>query len=163
MCCSLFPLFLRNCVCYFSTLVIVLRHRHILPVLCGHSSLSDEYILCFFAPKIFKCCSEEEEFPEDLRKDDMRYMQGYTSLLSSAFYWWLNWIFRKGYTNALELSDLGCLSEVHTTKYQRDVFTRALKKEQVGLLKWYNWYTSTCTCTGYMFMFMFRYRWLTCI
>ena len=62
----------------------------------------------------------------------MQFMQGYTSLLSSAFYWWLNWIFKKGYKTALELSDLGSLSEVHTTKYQRDAFTRALKKEQVN-------------------------------
>ncbi|XP_022081106.1 ATP-binding cassette sub-family C member 8-like isoform X2 [Acanthaster planci] len=80
--------------------------------------------------KIFKCCCEEEKFPEDLKKDDMHYLQGYTSLLSSAFYWWLNWIFKKGYKQALEMSDLGSLSEIHTTKYQRDTFTRALKKEQ---------------------------------
>ncbi|XP_038067062.1 ATP-binding cassette sub-family C member 8-like isoform X2 [Patiria miniata] len=80
--------------------------------------------------KIFKCCCEEEEFPEDLKKEDMNYLQGYTSLLSSAFYWWLNWIFKKGFKQALEISDLGSLSEVHTTQYQRDAFTRALKKEQ---------------------------------
>ncbi|XP_038067451.1 ATP-binding cassette sub-family C member 9-like [Patiria miniata] len=81
--------------------------------------------------KICKCCCEEEEFPEDLKKEDMYYLQGYTSLLSSAFYWWLNWIFKKGFKQALELTDLGSLSEVHTTQYQRDAFTRALKKEQV--------------------------------
>ncbi|XP_038067610.1 ATP-binding cassette sub-family C member 8-like [Patiria miniata] len=80
--------------------------------------------------KICKCCCEEEEFPEDLKKEDMNYLQGYTSLLSSAFYWWLNWIFKKGFKQALELTDLGSLSEVHTTQYQRDAFTRALKKEQ---------------------------------
>ena len=74
-----------------------------------------------------------EEFPEDLKKDDMYYLQGYTSLFSSAYYWWLNWLFKKGYKQALEMSDLGCLSEVHTTKYQRDAFTRALKKEQVRI------------------------------
>ncbi|XP_022081112.1 ATP-binding cassette sub-family C member 8-like isoform X2 [Acanthaster planci] len=79
--------------------------------------------------KIFSCY-HKEEFPEDLKKDDMHYLQGYTNLLSSAFYWWLNWIFKKGYKQALEMSDLGSLSEIHTTKYQRDAFTRALRKEQ---------------------------------
>ncbi|XP_071784449.1 ATP-binding cassette sub-family C member 8-like isoform X1 [Asterias amurensis] len=80
--------------------------------------------------KIFSCCSEEDGFPEDLMKDDMRYMQGYSSLLSSASYLWMNWIFKKGYKSTLEMADLGSLSEVHTTKYQRENFTNALLKEQ---------------------------------
>ena len=64
-------------------------------------------------------------------KEDMRYMQGYSSLLSSAFFLWMNWIFKKGYKGTLEMADLGSLSEVHTTKYQRENFLKALKKEEV--------------------------------
>ena len=64
-------------------------------------------------------------------KEDMRYIQGYSSLFSSAFFLWMNWIFKKGYKGTLEMADLGSLSEVHTTKYQRDRFSAALEKEQV--------------------------------
>ncbi|XP_033646525.1 ATP-binding cassette sub-family C member 9-like [Asterias rubens] len=85
--------------------------------------------------KIFSCCTEEEGFPEDLMKEDMRYIQGYSSLFSSAFFLWMNWIFKKGYKGTLEMADLGSLSEVHTTKYQRDRFSAALEKEQARAKK----------------------------
>ncbi|XP_071784445.1 ATP-binding cassette sub-family C member 9-like isoform X2 [Asterias amurensis] len=80
--------------------------------------------------KIFWSSTKEDVFPEDLMKEDMRYMQGYSSLLSSAFLLWMNWIFKKGYKSTLEMADLGSLSEVHTTKYQRENFLKALKKEE---------------------------------
>ncbi|KAJ8047636.1 ATP-binding cassette sub-family C member 9 [Holothuria leucospilota] len=76
------------------------------------------------------CISSPCEFPEDLKKDNMRYLQGYTNLLSTAIFWWMNWIFKKGYKEALEITDLGVLSRVHSARYHRDNFERALKKEE---------------------------------
>lgn len=65
----------------------------------------------------------------------MRFFQGYTNLLSTTVFWWMNWIFRLGYSRALELEDLGSLSKVHTTKYNRDKFEEALGIELVKVFK----------------------------
>ena len=62
----------------------------------------------------------------------MRYLQGYTNLMSGVFFWWMNWLFGKGYKEPLELEDLGDLSKVHTTVYQRNKFTKVLREEKVS-------------------------------
>ncbi|XP_038066967.1 ATP-binding cassette sub-family C member 8-like [Patiria miniata] len=80
--------------------------------------------------KVFKCCTTEEPFPADLLRPDMRFMQEYSNFLSVIMYSWLGWLYVEGYDHSLEYEDLGCLSDVHTTRYQSDRFNRALKKEQ---------------------------------
>ncbi|XP_071815996.1 ATP-binding cassette sub-family C member 9-like isoform X3 [Apostichopus japonicus] len=76
--------------------------------------------------RVFGWGYEPETFPEDLEKEGMRFLQGYTNLLSTAIFWWMNWLFSLGYKRALELDDLGSLSKVHTTKYNRDKFEEAV-------------------------------------
>ena len=69
----------------------------------------------------------------------MRYLQGYTNLMSGVFYWWMNWLYRLGYKRPLEIEDLGKLSKIHTTVYQRNRFTKALREARV--------------CSVHMYMF----------
>ncbi|XP_033647176.1 ATP-binding cassette sub-family C member 8-like [Asterias rubens] len=80
--------------------------------------------------KVLKCCAQEEPFPEDLKRPDMYFMQGYCNFISMFTYSWLRWVFVKGYKKSLEFDDLGTLTEVHTAKYHRDRFNRAFKMEQ---------------------------------
>ncbi|XP_033104385.1 ATP-binding cassette sub-family C member 9-like, partial [Anneissia japonica] len=76
------------------------------------------------------CSSNDDELPDDLKKENMFFMQGYCNLMSSATYWWLNWLFRKGYKEPIELKDLGVLSSSHKARQNRMLFEEALEKER---------------------------------
>lgn len=87
-------------------------------------------LFCIY-PQLCQSCSNPRPFPEDLKKSNMNYLQGYTNLLSTAVFWWMNWVFNKGYKDALELSDLGTLSHNHTARFHRNLFEKALAVEEV--------------------------------
>ncbi|XP_072027511.1 ATP-binding cassette sub-family C member 9-like isoform X2 [Amphiura filiformis] len=86
-------------------------------------------LICLYSI-ICKSFCAEKPFPNELKNENMRYLQNYSNMMSGVFFWWMNWLFTKGYKEPLELKDLGDLSNVHTTLHQRNKFTRALREER---------------------------------
>ncbi|KAJ8047637.1 ATP-binding cassette sub-family C member 8 [Holothuria leucospilota] len=70
-----------------------------------------------------------QPYPEDLQNEEMKFYQGYSNLISTALFMWMQWLFKTGYKRTLEPEDLGSLSQVHTTEYQRGRFERVLQEE----------------------------------
>ncbi|XP_072027512.1 ATP-binding cassette sub-family C member 9-like [Amphiura filiformis] len=86
-------------------------------------------LICLYSI-ICKSFCAEKPFPTELKNENMRYLQSYSNMMSGVFFWWMNWLFTKGYKEPLELKDLGDLSKVHTTLYQRNKFTKVLREER---------------------------------
>ncbi|XP_071784198.1 ATP-binding cassette sub-family C member 9-like isoform X1 [Asterias amurensis] len=74
-------------------------------------------------------CHKKAEFPSDLKKPEVLYMQSYVSLFSSLTYWWANWLLNLGYKKHLELSDLGVPSKQHEAKFNHERFRKAFREE----------------------------------
>ncbi|XP_071484824.1 ATP-binding cassette sub-family C member 9-like [Diadema antillarum] len=70
-----------------------------------------------------------QEYPEDLKKESMYYMELYVNIMSQLMHWWLNWMFILGFKKPLEVDDLGTISTVHTAEYNHLRFKRNLQRE----------------------------------
>ena len=70
-------------------------------------------------------------FPNDLKHNDMLYVQDYVNLWSETSYWWLNWLLNLGYKRPLEIEDLGLLPEAHEAKANHNKFLKAFVCEKV--------------------------------
>ncbi|XP_071960045.1 ATP-binding cassette sub-family C member 8-like [Antedon mediterranea] len=92
------------------------------------------YVLMEIYVILHKICCSDDELPSDLKKTNMHFMQGFCTLMSSATYWWLNGLFRKGYKEPIELEDLGVLSKSHKARQNRMLFEEALEKERARAL-----------------------------
>ncbi|XP_070573726.1 ATP-binding cassette sub-family C member 9-like [Ptychodera flava] len=80
--------------------------------------------------KVFGWCYTELGIPRDLKNRDMHYYHRYVNLPSRILFWWLNWLFTKGYKSHLEMADLGDLSEEHSTSYHYELLRKAYEKEK---------------------------------
>ncbi|XP_038076866.1 ATP-binding cassette sub-family C member 9-like [Patiria miniata] len=66
---------------------------------------------------------------EDLQNPNMHFMDDYVSLLSKATFWWMNWVFAKGYKKPLEHKDLGDIPERHRAHHNHKLFQEAFDRE----------------------------------
>ncbi|XP_077987765.1 ATP-binding cassette sub-family C member 9-like [Glandiceps talaboti] len=80
--------------------------------------------------KVFGWCYTKDEYPRDLRRQDMTYIHDYTSLLSRITFQWLNWLLVLGYKRPVEMDDLGGMAEQHDVKHQYSRFLEAYEKEK---------------------------------
>ena len=62
----------------------------------------------------------------------MRFVNDYVNVVSNATFWWLNWIFIKGYKKPLEQDDLGDIPKRHQADYNHRKFQKAFGKEKVN-------------------------------
>ncbi|XP_070559571.1 ATP-binding cassette sub-family C member 9-like [Ptychodera flava] len=79
--------------------------------------------------KVFKWCFTDSEYPEDLKRDDMYCIHRYTDCYGRLYVSWINWLFRLGYKQPIEMTDLGSLPEEHSVKRQYNILRKAYRAE----------------------------------
>ena len=67
----------------------------------------------------------------DKKYKDMKYTEHYVSFLYYITFWWMNWLFKLGYTRPLEVKDLGNLPENHSAQHLYQIFKEDFQKELV--------------------------------
>ncbi|XP_030856170.1 ATP-binding cassette sub-family C member 9 isoform X1 [Strongylocentrotus purpuratus] len=82
----------------------------------------------FLMKKGFSLGSSPKEHPPELR--NLKYLHDDCSLPSSLLYAWMNDLFKKGMTQAIEDEDMGSLPDEHSAKYSSERFAKILIQEQ---------------------------------
>ncbi|XP_038054473.1 ATP-binding cassette sub-family C member 9-like isoform X1 [Patiria miniata] len=72
----------------------------------------------------------ESSLPEDLQNSSMKYYMRFVSLPSLVVFKWLGWLMKLGYQRPLEISDLGDLPRMSTSRRNRNIFERCLQQEK---------------------------------
>ncbi|XP_022102306.1 ATP-binding cassette sub-family C member 9-like isoform X2 [Acanthaster planci] len=67
---------------------------------------------------------------EDLQNSNMRFLNDYVNIVSNATFWWMNFIFIKGYEKPLEQDDLGDIPERHRANFNHRKFKEAFDREK---------------------------------
>ncbi|XP_022102345.1 ATP-binding cassette sub-family C member 8-like [Acanthaster planci] len=79
--------------------------------------------------KVFRPSNRKKVF-EDLQNSNMRFLNDYVNIVSNATFWWMNWIFIKGYKKPLEQDDLGDIPERHRADFNHRKFKAAFDREK---------------------------------
>ncbi|XP_071498097.1 ATP-binding cassette sub-family C member 9-like [Diadema antillarum] len=89
-------------------------------------------LMCVIEFVICHCWGDPDNLEnfEDTKKPDMRYLNDYSNLLSSLTFWWMNWLFALGYKKTVVPSDLGSIPEIHTSKYNHEIFKKNFMQEK---------------------------------
>eukprot|EP00057_Strongylocentrotus_purpuratus_P008604 XP_011663078.1 PREDICTED: ATP-binding cassette sub-family C member 9 isoform X1 [Strongylocentrotus purpuratus] len=82
----------------------------------------------FLMKKGFSLGSSPKEHPPELR--NLKYLHDDCSLPSSLLYAWMNDLFMKGMTQAIDDEDMGSLPDEHSTKNSSERFAKILIQEQ---------------------------------
>ncbi|XP_038076863.1 ATP-binding cassette sub-family C member 9-like [Patiria miniata] len=72
---------------------------------------------------------------EHLQNSNMHFVHHYVNLVSKATYWWMNWVFAKGYKKPLEHVDLGDIPERHQAHRNHKRLKEAYDREKARALR----------------------------
>ncbi|XP_022104006.1 ATP-binding cassette sub-family C member 9-like [Acanthaster planci] len=70
------------------------------------------------------------KLPEDLQNPSMKYYMRFVSLPSLLVFKWLGWLMHLGYQRPLEISDLGDLPKMSSSRWNKNIFERCLQQEK---------------------------------
>ncbi|XP_033643756.1 ATP-binding cassette sub-family C member 8-like [Asterias rubens] len=71
-----------------------------------------------------------DDLPPDLRNPSMKFFLRYVSLPSKVLFHWELWLLRLGWKKPLEMSDLGDLSKMTSSRYNEYVFEKCINEEK---------------------------------